>query len=166
MLERFGLAFSSCSSCSALQEWSRNPTLFTVAIKLNSCGSFPLNLNDPYHIHPGTVLFALAQVLTFRFSPLPSACSEERINIVVPVDLFWPGCSFLLICLCLFCFWCYTSMSCDGRSVSFHSCLADWRAIRPGHTQAAPSKKKRCLSDLGTALFATLDCISFSVTAL
>ena len=87
----------------------------------------------------------LAQVLPSGFSPLPSALS--RFSTVVG-----PFCGWFLGLECIFLLlfaWCTTSFCDDGHSVFYPSCLADWRAICPGHTQAAASKKKqssdRCL---------------------
>ena len=75
-----------------------------------------------------------------RFSPVPSTLF---LTVVEPFCGWFLGldCMFLL-----FFAWCTASICDDGHSVSYHLCLADWRAIRPGHTQVAASKKNIKLS--------------------
>ena len=62
-----------------------------------------------------------------------------------------PFCGWFLGLECIFLLlfaWCTTSFCDDGHSIFYPSCLADWRAICPGHTQAAASKKKAELRSL------------------
>ena len=98
-------------------------------------GAFFWDFTNALFLYVSCLCHPLAQVLTLGFSLVPSILFSNG---------FGPFCGwfFGLDCMFLFTFaWCITSICDDGHSVSSHLCLADWRAIRPGHTQAAAKKK-------------------------
>ena len=78
----------------------------------------------------------LAQVLTSGFSPLPLLLASAFWRGFTLVDGFSSG------LFCMFLFWLFYAITNCWPLCPSSKCLADWRAIRPGHTQAAPSKKK------------------------
>ena len=90
-----------------------------------------------YHV-PCGVCSPLAQVLTFGFSLMPSSLFLD----IRIVDGFaaW-------FCVFLFYFFLIYFIKLWLWPLPLYRCLADWRAIRPGHTQAAASKKSKMGAD-------------------
>ena len=113
-------------------------------------------------LYPHRYTLAPAQVLSNRISPKPSSVYSRSGTgahlrvftkaLFLPMNgLHFAVCATSGLILALLHVFAYflmpftlmlTSMLSDGRSVFRFTCSADWRALRPGHTQAASQQKK------------------------